>query len=176
MIGVIIIAVLFTALAIGVAWAASRGGLGGVSRAVQTQSRQGSRVVNSILIVVYVVFAVAVPLVFILGNRDTSTAQVGGIQLTSSEQFGRTLFAEHCGMCHTLGATSSVGKVGPNLDVLKPTESQVLTVIAHGCLQKPLYANSGATCAGYGTMPADLVQGEDAQDVAAFVSAVAGHP
>jgi hypothetical protein len=30
-------------------------------------------------------------------------------------------------------------------------------------------------CLGYGTMPADIVEGRQAQDVAAFVAKVAGH-
>lgn len=175
MVGVIIIAIVFTGLAVGIAYAASRGGLGGVASAVQTQSRTGSRIVNSILVVVYVVFAVAVPLVFIIGNRDKSNAQVGGIRLTAADQAGRELFADHCAVCHTLAADNAVGKIGPNLDALKPTEAQVLRVINNGCLQKPLDPNSGTNCYGYGTMPADLVEGRDAQDVAEFVAKVAGH-
>ena len=35
---------------------------------------------------------------------------------------------------------------------------------------------SGTTCLGYGTMPADIVEGRQAQDIAAVVSAIAGHP
>ena len=35
---------------------------------------------------------------------------------------------------------------------------------------------SGTTYLGYGTMPADIVEGRQAQDIAAVVSAIAGHP
>jgi hypothetical protein len=175
MIGVVIIAVLFTGLAAGIAYAASKGGFGGLTSALQTTTRSGTRVLNSTLVFIYLAFGIAVPLVFILGNHDNSNAQVGGIRLTASEQVGRELFAEHCGVCHTLSADNAVGKVGPNLDELRPTEAIVLHTVANGCLQKPSNPNAGTNCLGYGTMDAGIVQGQQATDVAKFVAAVAGH-
>ena len=44
------------------------------------------------------------------------------------------LFGEHCAVCHTLAAANAIGKVGPNLDMLKPPKAQVLHTIANGCL------------------------------------------
>jgi hypothetical protein len=175
MIGVVIIAVLFTGLAGGIAYAATKGGFGGLTSALQTTSRGGTRLLNSALVFVFVAFGVAIPLIFIIGNHDKSNAQISGIRLTASEQVGRELFAEHCAVCHTLAADNAIGKVGPNLDALKPTEATVLNTIANGCLQNP-GASSGSNCLDYGTMPADLAQGEQASDIAKFVAAVAGHP
>lgn len=175
MLGVIIIAVVFTAMAAGTAWAASRGGLGGVSAAVQTQTRSGSRMVNTVLATVYLAFGIAAPLVFIINDHTASTSSFGGVHLTAADQSGRALFAEHCAVCHTLAADNAVGKLGPNLDQLKPTKALILSTIATGCLQAPLKANASTNCLGYGTMPADLVTGRDAQDVADFVAKVAGH-
>ena len=175
MIGVVIIAVVFTGLAGGIFYAASKGGFTGLSNALQTNSRGGARVLNSTLVFVFIAFGVAIPLVFVFGNRDNSNAQVGGIRLTASEQVGRELFAEHCAVCHTLAADNAVGKVGPNLDELKLPEAIVLNTIANGCLQKPVSASASTNCLGYGTMPAEEVQGEQAVDVAKFVAAVAGH-
>lgn len=175
MIGVVIIAVVFTGLAIGIAYSASKGGFTGLANALQTTSRSGTRLLNSVLVFVFVAFGVAIPLIFILGNRANSDAQVGGIRLTASEQVGRELFAEHCAVCHTLSADNAVGKVGPNLDELKPPEAIVLSTIANGCLQKPASASANTNCLGYGTMPAEEVQGQQATDVAKFVAAVAGH-
>ena len=174
MVGVIIIAVVFTALAVGIGYGASRGSFSGISDALQTTSRSGSRLLNATLAVVYVAFLVCVPLLFIIGNRNRSNAQVGGLKLTASEQVGRELFAQHCGVCHTLAADNSVGKTGPNLDTLRPSEAVVLHSIANGCLQQS--TSQANTCLGFGTMPADLVQGRQAQDLAAFVARVAGHP
>jgi hypothetical protein len=67
-----------------------------------------------------------------------------------------------------------VGKVGPDLDQLQPSVAVVERTIANGCLQAP-GTQSNESCLGYGNMPADVVQGRDAQDVAEFVATVAGH-
>ncbi|MGH2843016.1 MAG: c-type cytochrome [Solirubrobacteraceae bacterium] len=176
MVEAIVIAVVFIALAVGIALAANRGRLGVVGRTLRVTSPGRSRLLNSSLGAIYVVFIFVVPLIFILGNRDTSNAQVGGIRLTAQEQVGRELFGEHCAVCHTLAADSAVGKIGPNLDTLRPGEAQVLHTLANGCLQKPPTASSPQNCFGYGTMPADIIQGQQATDVAKFVAAVAGHP
>jgi len=175
MIGVVIIAVLFTGLAIAIAYGASKGTFKGVGNALQTTSRSGSRVLNVTLVVVYIGCGVIVPLLFIFGNHDNSNAQVGGIKLTAAMQSGRELFADHCAVCHTLAADNAVGKVGPNLDTLKPTKSLILHTIANGCLQQQVGKDYSTECLGYGTMPADVVEGQQAQDVADFLSKVAGH-
>lgn len=172
MVGVIIIAVLFTALAVGIFWAAGRGRLTPVTNAMLTQSSAGRRVVNALLIFTYIGFGIVLPAVFLVGNHDRASAQVGGVKLTSAEKTGRELFGEHCAVCHTLAAAAAVGKIGPNLDQLKPSASLVLHTVEYGCLQSP--NNAQQNCLGYGTMPADLVQGRDAQDVAQFVARVAG--
>ena len=122
---------------------------------------------------VVVGFAIVLPIVFLLGNHNRASAQVGGIKLTASEKRGREIFGERCALCHTLAAANAVGKVGPNLDVIQPTQQLVLHTIENGCLQNPP-AGSQEACLGEGTMPADVVQGVDAQDVAQFVAKVAG--
>ena len=127
-----------------------------------------------VLVLVYVGFGIVLPVVFLLGNRNNASAQVGGIKLTAAEKRGRELFGQHCGLCHTLAATNSVGKVGPNLDVIQPTAQLVLHTIMYGCLQDPP-SGSQEACLGEGTMPADIVQGVDATDVAQFVAKVAGN-
>ncbi len=175
MVGVIIIAVVITAISAAIAFGASRGSFKGVGDALQTTNRTGSRLLNSGLVFVYVGIGIALPLVLIIGNRNSSNAQVGGVKLSPAMQVGRELFAEHCGVCHTLAADNAVGKIGPNLDVLRPSEARILHTIAYGCLQKPVAAGSPATCLGYGVMPADIVQGQQAKDIAEFVSKVAGH-
>jgi len=175
MVAVIIIAVVFTALAVGVAYGASRGSFRVVGDALQSTSKTSSRLLNTALVVVYVGVGIVVPLVFIIGNRNSSSAQVGGVKLTAAMQVGRELFAEHCAVCHTLAADNAVGKIGPNLDVLRPSKALVLYTIANGCLQRPISSSSPANCRGYGNMPADIVEGAQAQDIADFVAHVAGH-
>jgi mono/diheme cytochrome c family protein len=90
---------------------------------------------------------------------------------------GKQLFVTKCGACHTLSHASTTGSVGPNLDVafhqdradgIKSTSIQGLVDY---WIQYP-NANpySGAV------MPAKLYKGQNAQDVAAYVAAVAAIP
>ena len=37
-----------------------------------------------------------------------------------------------CGVCHTLQAAESAGNIGPNLDQLKPTMSQLIYAVTNG--------------------------------------------
>ena len=140
---------------------------------MQSTDRNRSRLLNSVMVVVYLGVGIAVPLLFIIGNHNKLDCQANGVQLTAAMQNGRQLFGDHCAVCHTLAATHAVGKIGPNLDVLRPSEATVVNTIAHGCVQQP--TSSVNSCLGYGTMPADLVQGQDARDIAEFVAHVAGH-
>lgn len=78
--------------------------------------------------------------------------------LSAAEQHGRDLFIQTCGACHTLDAAGTIGQIGPNLGDIPLTESDVRTAIRIGGR-------------GSGNMPANLLQGKDARDVAAFVAA-----
>jgi mono/diheme cytochrome c family protein len=88
-------------------------------------------------------------------------------------QTGARLFHERCGGCHTLAAADArgskpTGKVsagertnGPNFDVRKENREDVLFAIRNGGF-------SGAI------MPANIVMGKEAQDVATFLERYAG--
>jgi hypothetical protein len=170
---VILFIAFWVVLAFVLFFVAVRGGIGGARATLQTQSRGGRKAFGFGFFVIYVVFGVAIPLVFLVGNHHNSNKQIGGYTLTASEKSGRQLFSQNCGVCHTLSAANSVGKVGPNLDQLKPPASLVLQTINNGCLQN---APSGShqSCLGYGTMPAQILQGKQANEVALFVARVAG--
>jgi mono/diheme cytochrome c family protein len=152
--------------------------ISGSSRGAPDRPRRaspGARRLGIVLFfVIYIGFGVALPLAFIAGNRANASEQIGGIQLTAAEKHGRILFGQRCGVCHTLAAANANGKVGPNLDTLKPPASLVLRTINNGCLQKPPSTNDPQNCLGQGTMPAQIVQGKEAQEVAQFVGKVAG--
>lgn len=175
MLGVVIIAVVFTGLSVVLAWAATRRRLGGLTSALETQTPVGRKIVNSLLVFFYIGCGIVLPVIFLVGNHDSASAQVGGIRLTAAEKQGRLVFGEHCAVCHTLAAAAAVGKTGPNLDQLKPPKSLVLNTLRNGCLQQPAADEPQETCLAYGTMPADIVQGRQAEEVAAFVARVAGH-
>jgi hypothetical protein len=152
---------------------AVRGGLGGARETLHTRTRGGRKTIGGILVVVYVAFGIAIPLVFLSGNHANASNQIGGIKLTAAEKRGRELFGQSCGLCHTLAAANAIGKVGPNLDDLQPPASLVLRTINNGCLQAA-GGTSAQACLGIGNMPAQVLEGKDAQNVAAFVAKVAG--
>lgn len=150
---------------------------GGPSAALTTPGTRGSRAarrgITLVFVITYVAFGIVLPALFLIGNHNNANAQVGGLKLTAAEKRGREIFGERCGLCHTLAAANAVGKVGPDLDQIQPTQQLVLHTIENGCLQNPPPGSQEA-CLGYGTMPADVVQGLDAVDVAKFVAKVAG--
>jgi cytochrome c5 len=176
MVAVIIIAVVFTGLAAILFWAAPRGKLAPLANVLYSQKRAASMTINVTLAVVMIGFGLVVPAIFLVGNHDRSmTGGTGGVKLTANEVNGRELFGEHCAVCHTLASASAVGKVGPNLDQLKPAYQTIMHTIENGCLQQPASASEvSEACLGYGSMPADIVQGQDAVNVARYVAAVAG--
>jgi len=169
---VLLFAAFWVVLGLGVFFLGVRGGpAAGPGRAPGWRSR---RALGWTMAVIYIAFGVAIPVLMQVGNRNNANAQVGGLKLTQAEKRGRALFGEHCGLCHTLAAANAVGKVGPNLDVVQPTEQLVLHTIQYGCLQNPP-SGSQEACLGQGTMPAEVLQGVEATDVAQFVAKVAGN-
>jgi mono/diheme cytochrome c family protein len=77
----------------------------------------------------------------------------GGGAKTPEETFAGT-----CGSCHTLAAAGTSGTFGPNLDELKPDIARVQAAIE----------------AGPGGMPAGLLEGDKAEQIAAYVANSAG--
>lgn len=174
MLGTWLFVAFWVVLGLGVFFIAIRGGLAGARATVQSQSYGARRAASTIFFIIYVGFGIVIPLVFLIGNHDNANGQVGGNKLTPAMKRGRELFGLHCGVCHTLAAANAVGKVGPDLDVIKPSQSLVLHTINNGCLQNPPPGNKSESCLGQGNMPANILQGQQAEDVAKFVAQVAG--
>jgi mono/diheme cytochrome c family protein len=141
--------------------AAFSGGRRGVERP-RGPSRRGRRSVALLVGVLVLLLGVLVPALVIAAAKSTDKAP-GGVELTAADERGRAVFAERCATCHTLAAANAVGKVGPNLDQLRPPKALLLDAIKKGRAR------------GQGQMPANLVDGQQAQEVADFVSKVAGH-
>jgi mono/diheme cytochrome c family protein len=86
---------------------------------------------------------------------------------------GKELFVSKCGACHTLAHANTAGTRGPNLDYAFAEDR------ANG-----YKSNSIQGLVAYwiehpnpqGAMPANLVKGQGAQDVASYVAAVAAIP
>jgi mono/diheme cytochrome c family protein len=157
-------------VALGLVMVAARAGGGRPSRGV---TRAASQSALTLFVVTLAVFGIALPIVMLLGNHNNASAQVGGLKLTQGQKTGRELFGQHCGVCHTLAAANTAGKVGPNLDLIMPSETLVAHTIANGCLPNAP-SGSSESCLGYGVMPSDVVTGRNAQQVASFVAKVAG--
>jgi cytochrome c2 len=79
---------------------------------------------------------------------------------------GKAKFVEKCGSCHTLARAGTAGTTGPNLDAAFQTaladgfDRDTIEGIVHRQILHPSTA---------GVMPAGLVKGDTASDVAAYV-------
>ena len=158
-------------LGLGVFFVAMHGGPRGARASLHTDAKLGQRSVTLVVVVLFA-FGLAVPaLVLAFNGEHKASVAVGGLHLNAEQQKGRELFAHACTACHTLAATKAVGRVGPNLDV------RVGEDIATGAGRKALVLNAIAEgrARGFGQMPALLYQGKEAEEVASFVAAVAGH-
>ena len=139
--------------------------------AAASQSKPGQRLLT-LGIVVLVGFGLAVPaLVLAFNGEHKASVAVGGLQLNKHQTRGRELFAHTCSVCHSLAAVKSYARIGPNLDV------RVGEDITTAAGRKALVENAimEGRARGLGQMPALLYQGKEAEDVADFVAAVAGH-
>jgi mono/diheme cytochrome c family protein len=165
MIAALVFVLAFLLLGLTVVFLAFSGGPRAQRRARAALSRASRRAVLAGVTVVVLALGVAVPLAVAVVNGNDHAKSAPGVSqhLTAAEVSGRATFATYCSTCHTLKASNAVGKVGPNLDVLHPPKALILNAIQQGRAR------------GQGQMPAGLVDGQDAQDVAAYVAKVAGH-
>ncbi len=158
-------------LGLGVFFVAMRGGPRGARESLHTESKAGQRAVTLGIVLLFA-FGLIVPGFVLASNAEHKAGvTVGGLHLTAEQQKGRELFSHTCAVCHTLSATNSVGRTGPNLDVR--VGDDISTAAGRKALVENAIAEGRAR--GLGQMPALLYQGKEAEEVASFVAAVAGH-
>jgi mono/diheme cytochrome c family protein len=126
-----------------------------------------SKLANPIrpLLVLAALAAVAVP----ASGCGTSTAD---------PERGRTLFVEKCGVCHAMAQAGTTAQVGPDLDDAFAAARAVgeggdtVEGVVKAQVENPRPSNSNPAV----SMPADIVSGQDLEDVAAYVGLYAGVP
>jgi plastocyanin len=110
--------------------------------------------------------AVAAPLLVVLGGCALKHPTQNLVQ-------GKILFVKKCGSCHTLSHAGSTASVGPNLDDAFRQDrtdgfkNKDIQGLVDYWIQYPNVQ---------GVMPAMLFKGQQAQDVASYVAAVAAVP
>ncbi len=183
---VVIVVIIILSLGLGVFFVAMRGGPRGARNALHSDrsgetlasgshppfGQQATQRALTAVIVVVCAFGLVVPaLVLAFNGEHKASVGVGGLHLNAEQQKGREQFAHSCAVCHTLSAVNAVGRIGPNLDV------RVGDDISTAAGRKALVLNAIAEgrARGLGQMPALLYQGKEAEEVASFVAAVAGH-
>jgi mono/diheme cytochrome c family protein len=162
--GAAFVLAVFIALGLGTVFIAMSGGPSRAREALRNPSshrpRRGAGLTMGIVVAV---FGVGLPAFVMLNNSDDQAAAgPGGTTLTASQKEGREVFARYCATCHTLTDARAVGKVGPDLDVLRPQAGLTVNAIQQGRAR------------GQGQMPAQLLDDQDARKVAAYVAKVAG--
>ena len=162
---------LWIVLGLAVFFVAMRGGPRAARESLHADSRLGRRAVTLGIVLLFALGLVVPTLVLVFNRQDKASAAVGGLHLNAQEVRGRELFSHTCTVCHTLSAVKSVGRTGPNLDVR--VGDDISTPAGRKALVENAIAEGRAR--GLGQMPAMLYQGKEAEEVAAFVAAVAGH-
>jgi mono/diheme cytochrome c family protein len=116
-------------------------------------------------VAIFVVLTVIVVAIVAIAIKDEGAPASSETAVEGSAETSRELFITNCGSCHTLAAAGTDGVVGPNLDELlgqgtpEGNEPRVLTAIENGI---------------NGRMPAGILAGAQAEEVAAFVANEAG--
>lgn len=140
---------------------------------------RGRRAFGIAMPLLYVGLGIAVPAAVILsrGEATGGTPELRERALADAQppegseaaagadlERGKALFRQTCAVCHTLAAVNAGGVMGPSLDELGAlTPERVVSAIRNGGT-------------GQDQMPASLLSGQDARDVAAYVATVAREP
>jgi mono/diheme cytochrome c family protein len=120
-------------------------------------------------------------LIIALCGAAFAAAVAGGCdaQEDSDRENGRNLFIEKCGTCHALDEAATTANVGPDLDAAFADaravgmDEDTIEGVTQSQIANPREVDPEITDQ---YMPANLVEGQDAEDVAAYVASVAGVP
>jgi mono/diheme cytochrome c family protein len=97
---------------------------------------------------------------------------------TADEERGRSLFIQNCGTCHALAEAGTAAQIGPDLDAAFASAREVgetdstIEGIVKGQVENPRPMTDNQAV----SMPAEILEGQDLDDVAAYVGHWAGVP
>jgi mono/diheme cytochrome c family protein len=97
---------------------------------------------------------------------------------TADVNRGRVLFVQKCGVCHAMAQAGTTAQIGPNLDDAFAAAraagegGETVEGIVEAQVEFPRPSNDNPAV----SMPADVVSGQDLEDVAAYVGRYAGVP
>jgi mono/diheme cytochrome c family protein len=97
---------------------------------------------------------------------------------TANVERGRVLFVQKCGVCHEMAQAGTTAQIGPNLDDAFAAAREVgetgntVAGVVKAQVENPRPSNADPAV----SMPASVVEGQDLEDVAAYVGEYAGVP
>lgn len=103
-------------------------------------------------------------------------------QSNADVERGRALFIEKCGTCHILKQAATSATVGPDLDSafadarVSGMDEDTIEGVVEAQIENPWEGPGEADPKSPTFMPAGIVEGQDAEDVATYVGQVAGVP
>ena len=101
-----------------------------------------------------------------------------GVSTQGDYNRGKQLFAAVCATCHTLRDAGTQSTTGPNLDYAfaqaraSGMDPETIAGVVKNQVENPRPSNSNPSV----SMPADLLKGQDLDDVASYIGTVAGNP
>ena len=118
-------------------------------------------------------------LLFVLAALAAVALPASGCGTSSADpNRGRILFIQKCGVCHVMAQAGTTAQVGPNLDDAFAAAraagegGDTVEGVVKAQVEYPRPSNSDPAV----SMPADVVTGQDLEDVAAYVGLYAGVP
>jgi mono/diheme cytochrome c family protein len=118
------------------------------------------------------------PLLALIALGAIAVVAAGCGTTTADPERGRVLFTQKCGNCHALAQSGSSGQIGPDLDdaFASARESgqngDTIEGVVKAQVENPRPDNGDPAV----SMPADIVTGQDLDDVAAYLGLYAGVP
>jgi mono/diheme cytochrome c family protein len=118
------------------------------------------------------------PLLALAAVAAVAFAAAGCGTSTANVERGRVLFVQKCGVCHEMAQAGTTAQIGPNLDDAFAAAREVgedgdtVAGIVKAQVESPRPSNANPAV----SMPADVVSGQDLEDVAAYMARYAGVP